>query len=240
MKGTGKRMDQLTELFESINSEILTEEVKLQLGTLFEAAVNEAVAAKETELEEANKAEITEFKAELVEQIDEYLHYFTEEYIKENEAVVEDFQKVKLAEKVLRNFKQMCEAFNISLSEESISSEDELEEAKAENNKLINQLIESRKETEMVKRAAFIAEAAEKLESDIQREKLVEQAKGLEFDEETFEQKLGVLVDTILVKEAQTEEPATLTEEEEHPVETPKVSSAMQGYLKYIKPSSKK
>lgn len=233
-------MDELTKLFESINSEILTDEVKLQMGTLFETAVNEAVQAKETELEESNKAEIAEFKEELVEQIDEYLNYFTQEYIKENEAVVEDFQKVKLAEKVLRNFQQMCEAFNLSLSDDSIKSEDEIEELTTENNKLVNQLIEARKEVETVKRAAFIAEAAEKLETDVQREKLVEQSKGLEFEEDTFEQKLGVLVDAILVKESKKEESAAKLDEIEEEGSKPVINEHMASYLKYIKPSNKK
>jgi hypothetical protein len=244
MKGTGIIMDKLTELFESINSEILTDEVKLQMSTLFEAAINEAVEAKEQELEESNRVEISEFKEELVEQVDEYLNYFVEEYIKENETVVEDYAKVKLAEKVLRNFKQMTEAFNISLSEESISSEDEVEELTAENTKLVNKLIEAKKETELVKKAAFIAEAAEKLDTDIQREKLVEQAKGLEFDEEIYEAKLQVLVDTILVKESKDadEDDEQLEDLEESTVDKKPVikeSDQMAGYLKMMKITKK-
>lgn len=226
---------ELTELFESINSEILTDEIKLQMSTLFEAAVNEAVEKKEQELAEANREEITEFKGELVEQVDEYLNYFVEEYIKENEAVVEDYHKVKLAEKVLRNFSQMCEAFNVSLSEESISSEDELAEAAEEKTKLVNQLIEARKEVANVKRAAFIAEASDKFETDIQRETFFEAAKKLEFEEELFEQKLNVLAQSILVKEDTEEVGEKLNEQEETETKKAVISEKMASYLKYIK-----
>lgn len=52
--------EQLKELFESISSDILTDEVKLQIGSIFETSVTEAVAAKEQELEEANRTEIAE------------------------------------------------------------------------------------------------------------------------------------------------------------------------------------
>lgn len=224
--------DKLTELFESISSEILTEEVKLQLGVLFEEAINSAIKVKEQELQEAHDAKVLEleesqkakeaaldesnatdiatFKEELVEQMDEYLDYFCKEYIKENEQVVEDYAKVKLAEKVLRNFKQMTEAFNISLSEESVSSEDEIAELQTENSKLVNQLIESRKEVETVTKAALISEASAALDTDIQREKLVEMAKNIEYDAELFESKLGVLVDTIKAKaEVEAEEVVT-------------------------------
>jgi hypothetical protein len=226
--------DQLTELFESISSDILTDEIKLQLGTIFETTVNEAIEAKETELEESNKVEITEFKETLVEQVDSYLDYFVDEYIKENESIVEDYTKVKLAEKVLRNFKQMCEAFNISLSEESFSSEDEIEELQTENSKLVNKLIEAKKETVLVKKAAFIAEAAEKLDTDVQREKFVEMAKKLEFEEEIFEEKLGVIVDTILAKKEEIVEEKLEEQQEEEITPNKIVTESVASYLKYL------
>lgn len=226
-------MAQLSELFESINSEILTDDIKLQMETIFETAVNEAVKAKEAELAEEAKAEIAEFKEDLVEQVDSYLEYFVKEYIKENEQVIEDFTKVKLAEKVLRNFQQMVEAFNVALSDESVSSEDKVEELQAENTKLVNKLIESRKETQSVKKAAMISEATTKLETDVQKEKLIEMAKDLEFDAELFESKLDVLVEKILtVKEEKLEEKL---EEKKEIVAENKSSETMKKYLSHLK-----
>lgn len=224
----------LKELFENINSEILNDEIRLQIGTIFETTVNEAIAAKEQELEEANRVEIAEFKDTLVEQIDSYMDYFVAEYIKENEAIVEDYSKVKLAEKVLRNFKQMCEAFNISLSEESLESEDEIEELQSENTKLVNKLIEAKKEVAQVKKAAFVTEAAAKLETDVQREKLIEMAKALDFEEELFESKLEVLIETIMAKkeeviEEKLEEKVEKVEETKAPI-----SESVASYLKYL------
>lgn len=225
--------EQLKELFESISSEILTDEIKLQLGTIFETSVNEAVAAKEQALDEANRVEIAEFKETLTEQLDSYLDYFVDEYIKENESIVEDYTKVKLAEKVLRNFKQMCEAFNISLSEESISNEDEIDALQTENNKLVNKLIEAKKETALVKKAAYIAEAAQKLETDVQREQLMEKAKGLEFEEDVFEQKLAVVIESLLVKREEIVEDK-LEEKEEVEEVKPVISESVASYLKYL------
>lgn len=228
-----EKKEPLQELFEGIESELLTDEIKLKMGTLFEAAVIEAVKAKEVELEEQAKVEISEFKEDLVEQIDSYLDYFVKDYIKENEQVVEDFAKVKLAEKVLRNFSQMVEAFNISLSDESISSEDEIEELKTENTKLVNKFIEAKAEVKSVKKAAFIAEAAEKLETDVQREELVQMAKGLEFEEDIFESKLEVLVDKILAKKDKIEEKLE-DKKEEVIVEKKEKTDSMKSYLKNL------
>ena len=226
-------MTNLQDLFETINSEILTDEIKLQMSTLFESAIVEAVKAKELELEEQAKSEISEFKEDLVEQVDQYLEYFTKEYIKENEQIVEDFTKVKLAEKVLRNFQQMVEAFNISLSDESISSEEEIEVLQSENTKLVNKLIESRKEVQTVKKAAMIAEASERLDTDIQREQLVELAKGLEFDEDIFESKLEVIVEKILSKKQVVTE--KLEEKEEVVIsEKKETTDSIKSYLKNL------
>lgn len=228
-------MDQLKELFESIESEILTDEVKLQMSTLYEAAVNEAIKAKEQELEESNKAEISVFKEDLVGQVNDYLDYFCKEYIKENEQVVEDFTKVKLAEKVLRNFQQMVEAFNMSLSDESINSEDEMDELKVENTDLINKLIEAKKEIVSIKKNAMVESAAEKLETDVQREKLAEAAKNLEFDVELFESKLTVLVDKILAEKEEEKKPEEKLDEQEEPekIEEPK-TDGMKKYLDFM------
>ena len=229
-----KTINPLTDLFEGIQSELLTDEIMLKMSTLFEATVNEAVAAKEQELEESNKVELAEFKEDLLEQTNSYIEYFTKEYIKENEQVVEDFTKVRLAEKVLRNFQQMVETFNISLSEESISSEDEVDELKTENTKLVNKLIESRKETQLVKKAVMISEASEKLETDVQREKLVEMAKSLEFDEELFESKLDVLVEKILTtKEEEIPKKLEEKQEETKPIIKEK-TELMSSYLKSL------
>jgi len=189
--------DSLKMIFESMDKEIFTEDVQLKMQTLFESAVNEAVEKKEKELEEANAADLTVFKADLVEQIDDYMDYFVKDYIKENEVVVEDFSKVKLAEKVLRNFNQMVEAFNISLSDESIDAEDEIEKLKTECNKLTNNLIESKKENEDIKRAAIISEASVGA-TDLQIEQLIETTKKLDFETlEIFETKVKTIMEKI-------------------------------------------
>jgi len=226
--------DSLATLFESMDKEIFNEEVQLKIATLFESVIAEAVEVKEKELDEKNEEDIKLFKEELVTNTDEYLNYFITQYIKENEVVVEDFAKVKLAEKVLRNFGQMVDAFNMSLSEESIKDETELEELKLESNKLHNQLIESRKDLETVKRAALIAEASIG-GTDLQIEKLVEASKAIEFEsEDIFESKLDALLEKI-IKEDTEVVVDKLTEEVENVVVPKVLSESMKGYMKYLK-----
>jgi len=226
----------LEELFESMDKEVFTEEIQLKIGTLFESMVAEAVAAKEQQLEEQNEKDLEGYKAQLVENVDQYLDYFSESYMKENEIIVEDFTKVKLAEKILRNFKQMCEAFNISLSEEVVSSEDEIEGLKEDINKVTNDLMESRKELELVKKSAIIAESFKGC-TDIQREKLIEAAKSVDFEStESFKEKVNSLIEKILKEEVTEEDaPAKLDEQVEDQQVVKPTSEAMKSYLKYLK-----
>lgn len=221
----------LQELFEGISTDILTPDVQLKLATLFESSLNSAIEAKEVELEESNKAELETFKEDLVSQTDEYLKFFTSQYIQENEQVIEDFSKVRLAEKVLRNFQQMTEAFNISLAEDSISNEDELDDLKVENTKLINKLIESKKEVENIKKAAMISEAHDKLETEVQKEALTEMARKFDFDQDLFEGQLSVMVEKILKP---TEKTAEKLEEKLDETIVTKPSSDISKYLGFM------
>jgi len=97
----------------------------------------------------------------------------------------------------------------------------------------VNKLIESRKEVQNIKKAAMISEAAEQLDTDIQREKLVEMAKAIEFDEELFESKLEVIVEKIL-----NEKEEVVAEKLEEKVEEVKVekelTESMKKYLKFV------
>jgi hypothetical protein len=226
---------ELTELFESINSELLTEEIKLQLSTLFESALTEAIKAKEVELEESNRTEIAEFKESLSNQIDEYLNYFVEEFVKENEDVVDSNVKVKTAERVLEAFQKVVTDFNVELSEEKIDESEKIDELTSEKDALVNQLIEAKKETELVKKAAMIAEKAYILESDLERDKLIQLAQTVEFDSQ-FDGKLDVFVEQIKV--ARTSTPIVEKIDEEKPedviVEEKEVSDSMKNYLKYL------
>src|SRR5271157_750763 len=133
----------LDKLFETISSDILTEEIKLTISTIFESAVTEAVKAKEVELEETNKTEIQEFREELTTQIDEYLNYIVEEFIKENEGAVDSRVKVKTAEKILETFSKIVNDFNVELSEEKVEQDDSIDALKEEVSKLGNQVIEA-------------------------------------------------------------------------------------------------
>ncbi len=206
----------LDQLFEKINSELLNDEVKLEMTAMFESAVNVAIEAKEAELDESNKVEISEFKDTLTTKLDEYLTYFVEEFTQENEQQVENAVKVETAEKVLNVFEGIVNDFNMKLSDDSISNEEELDEAKTTINNQTEELIGARKELEELKSEKIVEGIAGGFEVESDQEKFREVAKTITFggDVEDFKAKLEVLGESIV-----SAEPATdgerLDEEEE-------------------------
>ena len=155
--------NEIDKLFESIESDVLTESVKLEMSVLFENAINEAVKVKEEELEAKNKLEIEQYQESLTNKIDDYLGLFVEEFIKENASTITESVKLKTAERVLKTFNQIVTDFNIQLDEKVVTDEQALTEAKQQINKLTDDLVNAKKEVKMREKAALVNEACSSL-----------------------------------------------------------------------------
>lgn len=233
-------MADIDKLFEQISEEVLTEEVKLQMAVLFENALTEAIKAKEAEIEESNKAEIVAFKEDLINKIDDYLGYFTEDFVAKNAAPIEESVKVKMAEKVLKTFSGIVNDFHIQLDEKKIGDEEKLTEARAEVSELTKQLIAAKKEVKLREKAALVLEASFGLSTDLQKAKLAEYAKTLPLDE-MFSKKLNAYCKTVLTEakvapEAPKKEKLVVKEEQPEFVAEEKKTPAsdIDKYNKYL------
>lgn len=232
----------LEKLFEKVNSELLTDEVKLELSTIFESQLNEAIAAKEQELEESNKQEIAEFKDEMITKLDEYLAYFVEEFTKEQEDQIVEAVKVERASEILDIFDGLVKKFNIQLSEESFEESAELDEAKTKLSEQTETILELRKEVEAMKVEKMVEAKASEFDVDTEKDKFRKLAETISYtgDEEAFEKKLGVIAES--VKDSKNEEPAReLEEEEDKGAEgegdqqlDEEVKSSTQRYMRYL------
>jgi len=215
-------MAQIDTLFESIENDILSESVKLEMAVLFENAITEAVKAKEEELDAKNLLATEQFQENLTNKINDYLELFVEEFTKENASSIVESVKVKTAERVLKTFSQLVTDFHIQLDEKVETDQTELTEAKAKLNKVTLDLIEAKKEVKMREKAALITEAASKLETELEKAKLLEYGKKLPFDE-LFEKKINAYAKTVITeakkpfsKEVKVEK-LVITEEKETP-----------------------
>mgnify|MGYP003304128840 FL=1 len=112
--------DDIANLFK--DEEHLSEEFKTQAASLFEATVvarvNQQVEIIENELvEEASKA-FDEAKEKLVENVDKYLSYVTEQWLKENELAVENGLRSEITESFIEGMKQVFTEHYIEMPEE--------------------------------------------------------------------------------------------------------------------------
>jgi hypothetical protein len=165
----------------------LSEEFKTKAATIFEAAVMSRVTAEVARLEEEFEAAVANTVAEeiegIVEQVDGYLGYIAEQWMKENEIALERGIKSDILESFVDGLKGLFEEHYIDVPEEKYDLLGEMEEtiselkskideqvaANVELNKLINEtnrdqivktVSEGLTDTEAEKFAGLVAEVA--------------------------------------------------------------------------------
>lgn len=133
-------------LFEGLD---LSEDFKAKAELVFEAAVNEAAAAKAMEIAESIEADLKEqFETalnesleEIVENLDSYLDYVVQEWMSENEVAIESGIKVEMAESFMAGLKELFYEHNVEIDEETIDVVAELEEEVAAAKEAANRAI---------------------------------------------------------------------------------------------------
>lgn len=181
----------LTKLFEAIKSDVLTDEVKFEMSSIFEENLNEAIKAKEAELEAENELKMTEFKAEMTENLDKYLNYFVEEIVKENKTAIEGITVDNMAKGILENFQNFVDGFNINLSKESVVESIELKKAKDTINLLISKIETLKTENQAMVKKSLIEKISSGIEIETDRESFRAITENINFDDEvSYEGKL--------------------------------------------------
>lgn len=142
--------ESIASMFEGMN---LSEDFKSKVTMVFEAAVNEAAAAKVSEITEEMETNfqtqleksIEEAMEEIAENLDSYLDYVVNEWLQENEVGIETGIKVQMAESLMEGLKELFTEHNIEIDEDTIDVvaglEEEIAELRGEINKTINENI---------------------------------------------------------------------------------------------------
>ena len=180
-------VEEVIEVEESIQSIFegmdLSEEFTQKVTLVFEAAVNEAaskkaeaiIAEKTESLETEMKESIDSAVEKIVENLDSYLDYVVEEWMKENELAIETGIKVEMAESLMAGLKGLFEEHNIKVDEETVDVvaglEEEVEELKKTANAQINENVELQKQIASLKAEKVFDEIAEDL-TITQRERM--------------------------------------------------------------------
>jgi len=182
--------------------EELSEEFKDKASTLFEAAVNARAMVEIARLEEEYETRLEEEVSAIVEGVENnlntYLDYVVENWMKENEVAIESSLRNEIMEEFIGSLKNVFVEHYIDMPEEKINVVEELaakverleaalDETINENNELKVAVLESaRQET--------VADVAEGL-TLTQSEKFLSLAEGVSFDGdlEVYKKKLSVV-----------------------------------------------
>lgn len=205
-------------LFEGLD---LSEDFKSKAQLVFEAAVNEAAAAKaasiaeslEEDLQEQFEESLNESLEEIVENLDSYLDYVVAEWMSENELAVESGIKVEMAESFMEGLKELFYEHNVEIDEETIDVvaelEEEIESLKEATNRAINEKIELDEEVQAL-RAVRVFETMTEGLSQAQVERFRVLSEKLDHsDLDSYQEDLATIKESFFKKTS----PSTVTED---------------------------
>lgn len=211
---------ELDNIFESVE---LSPEVKENFESVYVQAIKanavklaeshiESIAAKADELVESKVSEArTEIENKLYEDADKFLTHLSEKWLKENEVAINRNIKADLCESLISNLKDVFVSHNVVVPSESVDVVAELDEALKEEKEKTAELFDAKlhleSEIRSMKREHAVMESTREL-TDTQKEKVTSLIEGLEYSD-SFEAKLGVIVEMVSKKE---EKPSEITE----------------------------
>ena len=223
-----------------VEGENFSDEFKGKAETIFEAAVSSKIKQIEDKLTEEHENSLTETKEDMVEKVDSYLNYVTEEWKKENELAIERGLKGEISEDFIAGLKNLFEEHYIDVPNEKYDIlEAQTQEIEDLKNK-VNDLIESKKDSSNrigeLRKDSLVAEASDDL-TDTQKEKFKGLVEEVEFvSEETYKAKLKTLKESYFPTEEKKEEVLT----EEGAVQTVESSDVMAAYTAAINKTHKR
>nr|BAR32909.1 scaffold prohead core protein [uncultured Mediterranean phage uvMED] len=222
--------------------EELSEEFQNKARTIFEAVVTAKVTAVQEEMAAQYEATLSEHleevKTELVERVDAYLEYVSEEWVTENKIEVEHGLKTEMTESFLQGMKGLFEDHYVHIPEEKYdvleNMVSKLDEMEARLNEQIESNISLNKRLGETTADGIFREVTEGL-AVTQKEKLYTLSEGVEFEgEESYREKLVTLKESYFPSDPAKAPAKTETLSEGVEAGGVDVSNSMQNYLKAL------
>lgn len=196
-----EEMEEAFDVNSIFSGQELSEETKLKVTTLFEAAVNSRVSKIEeqlaTKFTQLLESEVEDIANDLTEKVDSYLNYVVSEWMEENKLAIERGIRTDVAESFISGLKALFNEHNIAVPEGQTDLLDEtannLQKVTEQLNLQTKKTVELTEQLKKYQRAEIFAETTEGL-SSAQIEKLRSLAEGMNFsDNSEFKAKLNIL-----------------------------------------------
>ena len=235
-----------------IEGEELSEEFQDKARVIFETAIKTKVEEIKEELQESYATALVEeletIKGGLIERVDSYLEYVSDEWIQENALQVEAGLKTEMTESFLEGMKGLFEEHYVTIPEEKYdvlnSMVDKLDEMEGKLNEQIERNVALNRRLAESTADVIFADVTEGL-ADTQKEKLATLAENVEFESESdYREKLGTLKESYFPTKS-TGTPKSTSENLSEEVSTDEVASQevnpqMQAYLGMLSRAAKK
>jgi hypothetical protein len=183
------------------DDENLTEEFKTKAAEIFEAVVSSRVISEveaiEVELTEQANAAYAERVEDLVENIDKYLNYVTENWMKENEMAIENGLRNEITESFIKGLQQVFTEHYIEVPEDKYDvlaeMQEKLDTLESNLNEEIQKNINLNEEAVYLKKQNIFSVVSEDL-ADTEAEKFATLVEDITYtSDESYNNKLKVV-----------------------------------------------
>ena len=166
----------------------LSDEFKKKAATILEAAIKSKLREEMERLEEKYQElyakELEDAQNEMAEQVDGYLNYVVQEWMKKNEMAVEHKMKTEIADSFIAGLRALFEEHNIAMPDEQYdmldAAAEKVDELEGKLNESIEQNIELTKENGEFQRNEILLDVASDL-ADTEVEKFAELTESVEY-----------------------------------------------------------
>jgi hypothetical protein len=219
----------------------LSDEFKKKAATILEAAIKSKLREEMERLEEKYQElyakELDEAQNEMAEQVDGYLNYVVQEWMKKNEMAVEHKMKTEIADSFIAGLRGLFEEHNIAMPDEQYdmldAAAEKVDELEGKLNESIEQNVELTKENGELLRNEILLDVASDL-ADTEVEKFADLTESVEFtSEENYREKVTTLKESYFPKASVNSDDNTTAGTETEDTEM-NVSDSMAAYLTAI------
>jgi hypothetical protein len=246
-----KKMEESINIEEDVDAllagEELSEEFREKAKLIFESAINSKISEIYESLETRYEAQLLEevdaMKEQLVERVDSYLEYVSDEWLQENALVVEQGLKTEMTESFLTGMKSLFEDHYVTISEDRYdvleSMVDKLDEMETKLNEQIERNVALNQRLAESVADVILSDVSEGLATS-QKDKLASLSESVEFESEAnYREKLVTLRESYFPRNTGTQRDYSEMLSEEANYNEP-VSGVMGSYLQTLSRVSKK
>jgi hypothetical protein len=228
----------------------LTEDFRLKVSTLFEAAVSTRVDIETARIEESFDEKLEEsyeeIKTQMMENIDNYLNYAVAEWASDNKLSIENSVRTQMAESFLNGMKNLFEEHYVEIPDDKVDVVESMSSRIDELEKLVNETTADNIALSKIVNEKEVKEISDTLAEGLtstQKDKFEKLIEAVDYSDATeFRKKANIIKETYFAhkNEVKVVQDQLLSESVEEPEKAPVVDSTMQMYVSSLSKTVKK